>query len=131
VSVRRLVEGLYVVTVDGRERLVRAVADGRAIHVHVEGVTYYVDAADAPRETLGEGPLPPRAGGAHRAPMPGVVTRVFVARGQDVARGDPLFAIEAMKMETVVHAESDGRVSEVHVAAGERVEAGAAGVTVV
>ena len=55
------------------------------------------------------------------APMPGLIVSVCDA-GKKVAAGDQLFVIEAMKMETAVYAEIDGRVSEVVAAAGGRVE---------
>ena len=55
------------------------------------------------------------------APMPGLIVSVCDA-GKKVAAGDQLFVIEAMKMETAVYAEVDGRVTEVVGAAGGRVE---------
>jgi pyruvate carboxylase len=58
------------------------------------------------------------------APMPGVVSAVMAREGRDVAKGDTLLAIEAMKMETQLHAEHAGRVSQVLVQAGSQVEAG-------
>lgn len=59
------------------------------------------------------------------APMPGLVRAVLVSRGQDVAQGDRLVVIEAMKMEHSLSAARDGRVAEVVVAEGQQVEAGA------
>jgi pyruvate carboxylase len=57
------------------------------------------------------------------APMPGVISRVFVNAGQAVKSGDVLLSIEAMKMETALHAEKDGIVSEVLVKAGDQIDA--------
>ncbi len=57
------------------------------------------------------------------APMPGVVSSVHVEAGQHVKTGDLLLAIEAMKMETGIHAERDAVVKAVHVKAGGQVEA--------
>ena len=57
------------------------------------------------------------------APMPGVVASVAVASGRSVVAGDLLMTIEAMKMETALHAERDGTVTALHVAAGQSVEA--------
>jgi len=57
------------------------------------------------------------------APMPGVISRVFVNQGQDVKAGDVLVSIEAMKMETALHAERDGKVAEVLVKPGDQIDA--------
>ncbi|MCX8507858.1 MAG: pyruvate carboxylase [Rhodobacteraceae bacterium] len=57
------------------------------------------------------------------APMPGVVASVVVAAGQKVAAGDMLLTIEAMKMETGIHAERAGLVKAVHVSAGAQIDA--------
>jgi 3-methylcrotonyl-CoA carboxylase alpha subunit len=63
--------------------------------------------------------------GAAISPMPGLVRAVLVSEGQEVAEGDRLVVIEAMKMEHTLSATRDGRVAEVVVAEGQQVEAGA------
>jgi 3-methylcrotonyl-CoA carboxylase alpha subunit len=65
-------------------------------------------------------------GGGLEAPMPGVVTRVMVAAGDRVKKGQPLVALEAMKMEHLVRAPRDGRVKRVAASPGEMVNGGAA-----
>jgi len=57
------------------------------------------------------------------APMPGVIATLAVKPGQTVASGDVLLSIEAMKMETALHAERDGTIAEVLVAAGAQIDA--------
>ena len=57
------------------------------------------------------------------APMPGVVSAVAVAAGQKVTAGDVLLSIEAMKMETALHAECDGEIAELLVKAGDQIDA--------
>jgi pyruvate carboxylase len=57
------------------------------------------------------------------APMPGVVASVAVAPGQAVKAGDTLLTIEAMKMQTALHASRDGTVAEVPVHPGSPVDA--------
>ncbi len=56
------------------------------------------------------------------APMPGVISTVAVSAGQTVKAGDVLLSIEAMKMETALHAEKDGTISEVLVKAGDQID---------
>jgi len=57
------------------------------------------------------------------APMPGVVATVAVQAGQKVKEGDLLLTIEAMKMETGIHAERDATVKAVHVTASGQIDA--------
>lgn len=57
------------------------------------------------------------------APMPGVVASVGVSAGQSVKEGDLLLTIEAMKMETGLHAERDAVIKAVHVTAGGQIDA--------
>jgi propionyl-CoA carboxylase alpha chain len=46
-------------------------------------------------------------------PMPGLVVSLAVSEGQEVAAGDTLCVVEAMKMENVLKAERDGTVSKI------------------
>jgi pyruvate carboxylase len=57
------------------------------------------------------------------APMPGSVSIVAVRVGQTVKSGDVVATLEAMKMETVLHAPSDGKIVEILVAPGQQVDA--------
>lgn len=74
----------------------------------------------------GRGGATAAADGGLEAPMPGVVTRVLVAAGETVTRGQPLLAVEAMKMEHLVRAPRDGRVKALRVRPGELVQGGSA-----
>ncbi len=57
------------------------------------------------------------------APMPGVVATVAAQAGKAVKAGDLLLTIEAMKMETGLHAERDATVKAVHVQPGGQIDA--------
>ncbi len=52
------------------------------------------------------------------APMPGMVVTLAVKPGQKVTKGDPLVSLEAMKMETMIRAERDACVKNIHVKPG-------------
>ncbi|MGV9802733.1 urea carboxylase [Mycobacterium sp. NPDC003449] len=64
------------------------------------------------------------------APFASSVWKVEVEVGQSVVAGQSLLALEAMKMETVVSAPTDGIITQVLVEAGNQVEPGAALVVV-
>jgi len=91
-----------VFTVDGQLQLVRVA--GAAVKVRVA------------RAQVEDG-NPAHVG----ATLAGTVVAVTVRSGQRVARGEPLVALEAMKMETQVIAERDATVAEVHVKPGDAV----------
>lgn len=57
-------------------------------------------------------------------PMQGTVVKVEVEVGAEVAVGDTLIVLEAMKMENNIGADVAGTVSEIHVAVGDSVGAG-------
>ena len=57
------------------------------------------------------------------APMPGSVASVIVTVGQKVKAGDLMLTIEAMKMETGLHADRAATVKAVHVQVGNQIDA--------
>ena len=99
--------GRYILHMDGRRFGVDALDERtRAIR----------DLADAARPSSGPVPL--------IAPMPGLVVRVTAAVGDVVQAGQPLVAIEAMKMENELRAPAAGTVRAVHATPGSPVEKG-------
>jgi len=137
-------EGRYTVTLDGSPLEVELAATGpgcaslllgaeshevglekrkEGYAVHLRGMAVTVGLAEAARSAS------PSAGRAHgparlTAPMPGRVVRVLEAPGAEVAAGQGLVVIEAMKMENEIRAPRPGRVHEVAVREGQAVEAG-------
>jgi 3-methylcrotonyl-CoA carboxylase alpha subunit len=61
--------------------------------------------------------------GSLRAPMPGLVKVVRAAKGESVAKGQPLLILEAMKMEHTIAAPHDGVIADI-AAEGEQVSDG-------
>jgi biotin carboxyl carrier protein len=59
-----------------------------------------------------------------KAPMPGLVLKVFVAEGAEVKKGDSLFVLEAMKMENIIKSPADVIVKTVKIKPGDKVEKG-------
>jgi propionyl-CoA carboxylase alpha chain len=101
----------------------------RGFPVHAVASTSYVDCLEGTVvlvevDRLPE-PVPALPAGSLTAPMPGTVLRLAVAAGDRVEAGQPLLALEAMKMEHVISAPVAGTVAELPVAAGSQVAAGA------
>jgi len=57
------------------------------------------------------------------APMPGLVSLIAVKVGQHVNEGDVLLSIEAMKMETSIHAEREGIIKAITAPVGTQIDA--------
>ncbi|RJL14513.1 pyruvate carboxylase [Paracoccus siganidrum] len=79
------------------------------------------------RKLAGASAARPKADAANPAhvgaPMPGVVASVAVTPGARLRQGDLILTIEAMKMETALHADRDGTVTAVHVTPGAQIDA--------
>ncbi len=61
---------------------------------------------------------------AIKAPIPGLVVKVTVAPGQEVAKGETLVILEAMKMENELHAPRAGVIHEIRVEPRQQVTLG-------
>jgi biotin carboxyl carrier protein len=95
--------------------------------VMVSGLRYQVKVQDERSQRLalvdrslraGEGELP------IKAPIPGLVVKVLVASDQEVAEGETLVILEAMKMENELRAPRAGVIHDVRVAPGDQVALG-------
>ncbi|MGH3918042.1 MAG: acetyl/propionyl/methylcrotonyl-CoA carboxylase subunit alpha [Pseudonocardiaceae bacterium] len=109
--------GDLVVTLDGITRHYTWARDGAVMWLGRDGHSWALRLESARRadsDGAGAGPV--------LAPMPGTVTVVDVAEGQQVTAGARLLVVEAMKMEHVLTAPIDGVVRELHVRPGGTVE---------
>jgi biotin carboxyl carrier protein len=59
-----------------------------------------------------------------KAPMPGLVLKIFVSVGDEVKKGDNLLILEAMKMENIIKAPADVTIKTTKIKAGDKVEKG-------
>jgi glutaconyl-CoA/methylmalonyl-CoA decarboxylase subunit gamma len=102
-------------TVEGKPPTLGVVASGHRAYVEVESERQ--KAASAARGARGGG-----AQDAVISPMPGRIVKILVEPGQEVASGDPVIVVEAMKMENELRAPRDGTIGKILVAVGDRVE---------
>jgi geranyl-CoA carboxylase alpha subunit len=101
----------------GSVHTARAVVDGMAVHIELDGVSATIRELPAHAGALGA-----EAGdGVIRAPLTGKVLRAPRKAGERVAAGDVLFIVEAMKMEHEVRAPTDGVIAEALAREGEQV----------
>lgn len=125
-------------SVDTGEGLYSILADGKSYQLYVEPLDngyrmiiwrhrFDVQVLTE-REFRLQKVAPKQAGAAGtlvvNAPMPGLVKSVMVAEGEQVASGQRLVVLEAMKMENDINAPREGRIAKLHVAAGTVVEGG-------
>ncbi|MEU4151690.1 biotin carboxylase N-terminal domain-containing protein [Streptomyces sp. NPDC026659] len=118
VRVVRAEPTLVVLEIDGVERKFEIARYGTRVHVNTTALTILPRFPD---------PRPDHAPGSLLAPMPGTVVRVAEAltEGTEVKAGQPLIWLEAMKMQHLITAPTDGTLTTLPVAVGQQMEMGA------
>jgi geranyl-CoA carboxylase alpha subunit len=107
-----------VLMIDGARRKIRyAIEESRVWLDDGSGATVFEDVTYRPATVAGGA-----GSGMLRAPLDGAVTRLFVAAGEAVSRGQLVLVLEAMKMEHRIVADVDGTVEALHVDAGVQVK---------
>jgi len=113
-------DGDLAIELGGRHAEASVAWDGHGVQVGLDDGTWRLGAIkDTARRSAAAG-----AAGRVIAPMPGKVAAVHVAKGANVARGQILLVLEAMKMEHAITAPSDGVIAEIRYAAGDSVVEG-------
>ncbi|KOS56786.1 MULTISPECIES: acetyl/propionyl/methylcrotonyl-CoA carboxylase subunit alpha [Rhodococcus] len=106
---------------------------GRRVEVSLPGQFTLGAGGAAAGGALRKKPKPRKRGGAHggkasgdavTAPMQGTVVKVAVSEGQEVAEGDLIVVLEAMKMENPVNAHKAGVVTGLAVEPGAAITQG-------
>ncbi|MEU6243024.1 biotin carboxylase N-terminal domain-containing protein [Streptomyces sp. NPDC047024] len=118
VRVVRAEPTLVVLEIDGVERKFAIARYGDQVYVNTTPLTAL------PRFPA---PRPDHAPGSLLAPMPGTVVRVAegLTEGTEVTSGQSLIWLEAMKMQHLITAPTDGTLTTLPVAVGQQVEMGA------
>lgn len=97
----------------------------KSFFIKVDGIKYQLNAKDKYDEllhSLGMDSLASKKVSDLKAPMPGLVLEIAVEVGQEVAKGDTLLILEAMKMENVIKSPTDGFIKSLSVSQAETVE---------
>lgn len=123
VAVGEIADNVADVTVNGESYKVEMEPEPEPVKVKVKPVA----AKPAPAAASAQPAAAPVNGqNAVKAPLPGVVTEIKVAVGDDVQAGDTVVVLEAMKMANNLEAEKAGKVTAICVTAGQSVMEGEA-----
>ncbi|MDD3885322.1 MAG: biotin/lipoyl-binding protein [Victivallaceae bacterium] len=116
----------YTATIDGKTVTVQLAADGASYTATVNGKNFAVKVAEGAAPAAASA-APAAGSGAAKplaSPLPGTVVKIVAAVGAEVAEGETVLVIEAMKMETEIKAPKAGIVREINVTASQVVAAG-------
>jgi propionyl-CoA carboxylase alpha chain len=113
---------LLNVRVDGRQRIVQVRRAGRNWELQTHGATHKVQVlsphvAELSKHMIAK--VPPDLSRLLLAPMPGLLTRLDVAVGDQVEAGQPVAVMEAMKMENILRAGRAATVKATPAKAGD------------
>ncbi|ENM3813573.1 sodium-extruding oxaloacetate decarboxylase subunit alpha [Vibrio cholerae] len=104
--------GVYTITVNNQSYVVKVDEGGDLTHV-------------APAPSASHAPVPSAAEGENlAAPLSGNIWKIHASAGDEVAEGDVLLILEAMKMETEIRAPRAGVISAIEVNEGDAVQVG-------
>lgn len=107
----------------GRSVRIYLVRDGERTFVAADGREFVV--SESRPDTGRRGESDAKAGETSlrvKSPMPGKVTKVAVAEGEEVHKNQTLVIVEAMKMENEIKTAIDGVVTKIHVSVGDLVD---------
>lgn len=104
--------------------------DDTNLEISLDGLSYKIAATDEMKKVLGRyiannGGTGKGGAGIVKAPMPGLVVKVFVKEGMQVLEDDKIIVIEAMKMENTLKAPTSGIIKSIKATEGQAVEKGA------
>jgi len=107
-----------VVSEQPEDKTITVKVNGRLYHVTVE------DQFDRLLKAMGLNGVAGKLALEIKAPMPGLVLSINVTEGQEIKKGDSLLVLEAMKMENMLKATTDGVVKKIFAGKGDKVEKG-------
>ncbi len=113
--------GVYSVLEGGRSWEARVAGN----EISIDGYCFRFELDDPRQWKRGGGGAEAHGRASILAPMPGKVVRILVRVGDEVAAGQGVLVVEAMKMQNEMKAPKDGRVTAIEVKENDSVTAGA------
>lgn len=101
--------------------------EGDSLSLFHEGAVYSMSRYDPKEEARARRRGAKTGGGTgdHLCPLAGKVLKLIADEGAEVAQGEPLMIVEAMKMEHTIKANQSGTLTKFNFQPGQTVEAGA------
>ena len=119
VAIGDIAENIATVTINGEEFKVEMEPEAEP---EKKKVVVKTGAASEPKQSApAESGAAVNTANALKAPLPGVITEVKVAVGDEVKAGDVVIVLEAMKMANNLESEKDGKVTAILVSQGASV----------
>jgi len=117
---------LFSLLLEGKSYEVGVDLDGEDCSLYVYDQFFQLKVRDPRRMALlGKGAADLVGGRAEiKAPMPGKVVKILAAKDEEVAEGQGIIVVEAMKMENELKSPKAGKVTEIFVDEGEAVDSG-------
>ncbi len=112
--------GCWIATRGQERRRVMMAQTGAQVSASVGGKLFNGEWAEEGRA----GATSSSSGGDLTAQFPGKVRKIIVTAGAQVAAGDPLVLVEAMKMEFAIQAPTAGTVTKILVSEGQQIQPG-------
>ena len=115
----------FTLRINNKEYKIQAekLEDAEKIKVNIDGVNHIVEIQEE-RNQFNKNEFSSHIPKNIEAPLPGEVLSIEVTVGQIVSSGTKLLVLEAMKMENIITAETDGKITSILVSKGDKVEAG-------
>lgn len=115
----------FTLRINNKEYKIQAekLEDAEKIKVNIDGVNHIVEIQEE-RNQFNKNEFSSHIPKNIEAPLPGEVLSIEVTVGQVVSSGTKLLVLEAMKMENIITAETDGKITSILVSKGDKVEAG-------
>jgi len=121
----RLSPHSYSILTRGKSHYLSITEQSDGYKVVIDQRTYQVQIKDETDLLLEQFGMEDTSTGSHgqiRAPIPGLVSVIFVESGQIIEKGDKLIILEAMKMENEINSSMSGTIEKVAISQGQSVE---------
>lgn len=131
VKTAKRIDGGFDITINSENKIADIVnidKEQKIITIRIENKKYSIqikEPIDLLLENLGINIKHEKKINNLKAPMPGLISKILVAKGDIVKQGEPLLVLEAMKMENVFKASHDVTIKSLNIQEKQAVEKGA------